>query len=193
MFKDLVAKNRSYRKFYEELKISTDTLVSLVDLARLSASARNMQPLRFLLSNDSSENSKIFQAIAWAGYLDKWSGPKEGERPSAYIVILEDLKCSGGDILTTYDTGIAAQTILLGATEIGLGGCMIGAINHKNIKKSFNLSDEYRIKLIIAIGKPKESVIVEKLEYSEDLRYWRDEQGVHHVPKRDLEDIIIGV
>ncbi|MBM3156597.1 MAG: nitroreductase family protein [Chloroflexi bacterium] len=188
MMKDLIAKNRSYRRFYQEVVIEYETLRQLVDLARLSASAGNMQPLRYILSCDSKQNALIFEQLAWARYLKDWSGPAEGERPSAYVIILEDkqrehpLRC---------DHGIAAQSILLGATEKGLGGCIIGAINKPNLRKALNIPDRYDILLVIALGKPRERVVVEKLEPDGSIKYWRDSAGVHHVPKRALDDIIL--
>lgn len=188
MIRDLIIKNRSYRRFHQEVTIEYETLRQLVDLGRLSASAANMQPLRYILSCDSKKNVLIFQHISWAAYLENWPGPTEGERPSAYIVILEDkqiehpLHC---------DHGIAAQSILLGATEMGLGGCIIGAINKPNLRKALNIPDRYDILLVLALGKPKEKVVVEKLDPDGSIKYWRDSVGIHHVPKRALDDIIL--
>lgn len=186
--KELVAKNRSYRRFHQEVAIEYETLRELVDLARLSASAGNFQPLRYVLSCQPQKNALIFPQLAWAMYLKDWTGPAEGERPSAYIVILEDkqtehpLHC---------DHGIAVQSMLLGATEKGLGGCIIGAINKPNLRKALNIPERYEILLVLALGKPKERVVIEKLEPDGSIKYWRDGAGVHHVPKRVLGDIIL--
>ena len=90
MIRDLILKNRSYRRFYAEVDINLETLREFVDLARLSASARNAQPLRYILSCEPHRNSLIFPYLAWAGYIKGWSGPYDGERPSAYIIILGD-------------------------------------------------------------------------------------------------------
>ena len=124
MFKDMVLKTRSYRRFYEDVAISLETLRELVDLARLSASARNMQPLKYVLCCNRETNAAVFSTLAWAGYLTDWPGPVEGERPSGYIVVLGDTALSQS---FGVDHGIAMQSILLGATEKGLGGCMIGS------------------------------------------------------------------
>lgn len=190
MIRDLIAKNRSYRRFHEDFVIKHDTLRELVDLARLSASAANMQPLRFILSCEAERNALIFANIAWAMYLKDWHGPREGERPSAYIVILEDtqiahpLRC---------DHGIASQSILLGATEKGLGGCIIGSINKPKLREVLKIPEGYEILLVLALGKPKEKVVIEPLQPHGDIKYWRDSGGTHHVPKRALDDIILQV
>jgi nitroreductase len=188
MIRDLILRNRSYRRFYEEVDIKLDTLREIVDLTRLSASARNRQPLKYILSCESKRNSLIFPHLAWAGYLTDWSGPSEGERPSAYIVILGDTEISR---FVNYDAGIAAQSILLGATEKGLGGCMIASIDREGLRKVLDIPPRYEILLVLALGKPKETVVIETVGSSGDTKYWRDGKGVHHVPKRPLDDIII--
>ncbi len=189
MIRDLVIRNRSYRRFYQEVTIERETLSELVDLARLSASAANMQPLKYILSCDPQKNALIFPHLAWAGYLKDWPGPSEGERPSAYILILGDT-----EITRPFgcDHGIAAQSILLGATEKGLGGCIIGAVQRQELGKALEIPPRYEILLVLALGKPKETVVIETVSPNRDIKYWRDSEGIHHVPKRLLDDIIIG-
>ena len=186
--RDLILKNRSYRRFYQEVDIKLETLRELVDLARLSASAANMQPLKYILSCHPEKNSLIFPHLAWVRYLTDWSGPCEGERPSAYIIILGDTEISR---FVDYDAGIAAQSILLGATEKGLGGCMIASIQKEGLRKVLEIPPQYDILLVLALGKPKEKVAIETVGPNGDTKYWRDSKGVHHVPKRPLDDIII--
>jgi nitroreductase len=188
MLRDLVLKNRSYRRFYQEAPISLDTLKELVDLARLSASGGNTQPLKYILSCDPQRNASIFPHLAWAGYLTDWPGPSEGERPSAYIIILGDKTVSQS---FGCDHGIAAQSILLGATEKGLGGCMIGSIRKSELSQVLGIGQHFEILLVIALGKPKETVIIETVGPDGNIKYWRDAEGKHHVPKRRLEDIIL--
>ncbi len=189
MIKDLILKNRSYRRFYQEVTIDLKTLKELIDLARMSASANNKQPLKYILSNEPSKNNLIFSYLAWAGYLSDWPGPAEGERPSAYIIILGDtrLRQSFG-----CDHGIAAQSILLGATEKGFGGCMIGSIHKENLRKALDIPSHYEILLVIALGKPNEKIEIEEVGVDGNIRYWRDKEDKHHVPKRSLEEIIVG-
>jgi len=190
MFQDLVLKNRSYRRFFEEEKITQDTLLKLVDYARLVPSGANKQALRYCLASEESYNDHIFETLGWAGYLKDWQGPVAGERPAAYIILLQD---SSYKMATNFDAGIVAQTILLGATEMGLGGCMIGNIQTEKLKQVLNLAENLEIVLVLALGKPKESVVIETMDEKGDIRYWRDEQQIHHVPKRNLQDIIINL
>ena len=187
MLKDLIFKNRSYRRFHQDGKVEVETLQELVDLARLSPSARNAQPLKYFLSNSPELNDKIFPHLSWAGYLKDWAGPEKGEQPAAYIIVLNDTEISANYFC---DDGIATQSILLGAVEKGLGGCIIGSLNRLQLQRELRLSDNLKIVHIIALGKPKEEVTIEEMKEG-DIKYWRDVQQVHHVPKRDLKDIIV--
>ena len=188
MLKELVVKNRSYRRFDENVPISTATLRELVDVARLCGSGANRQPLKYIVSNTPEKNALIFPHLAWAGYLTDWPGPAAGERPSAYIIMLGDTEIS-----KTFgcDHGIAAQTILLGAAELGLGGCMIASIQLTPLREALQIDERYEIVLVIALGKPKETVVIEAVGAAGDIKYWRDPQGVHHVPKRALAEILL--
>ena len=189
MIADLIKKNRSYRRFYQDRVLDIGTLIDLVDLARLSASAANLQPLRYILSVDSQKNLDIYSCLAWAAYLKDWNGPKDGERPSGYIIILSDSEKANDYV--GYDCGIASQSILLGAIEKGLAGCMIASIKRQQLRSLLNIDDRFKILLVIAIGEPKEEVVIESVNSDNNIRYWRDSGGVHHVPKRNLKDIII--
>jgi nitroreductase len=189
MIRDLIKKTRSYRRFHQEVAIELETLRELVDLARLSAAAGNLQPLKYMLSNDPARNGKIFQHLAWAGYLKDWPGPGEGEQPAAYIIVLGD---TGIAKSFGCDHGIACQNILLGAVEKGLGGCIIGSINREKLRKDLEIAEHLEILLVVALGKPKETVVLETVGADGDIKYWRDRDEIHHVPKRSLEDIIVG-
>ena len=188
MLKDLILKNRSYRRFREHAAVDLETLRELVDLVRLSASAANLQPLKYILSREPTKNALIFPHLAWAGYLEDWAGPAEGERPAAYIIILGDTAITRRFYC---DHGIAAQSILLGATEKGLGGCIIASIKRDELQVALQIPDRFEILLVLALGRPKEDVVLETLGPTGDIKYWRDADGVHHVPKRALDDIII--
>ena len=157
-------------------------------MARFSASAANLQPLKYIISCSPQKNSLIFPHLSWAGYLKDWPGPCEGERPSAYIVILGDTKIQKA---FECDHGIAAQSILLGAIEKGLGGCIIGSIDRQGLKSALKLSVHYKILLVLALGEPKETVMLEEVKSTGDIKYWRNGEGRHHVPKRRLDEIII--
>ncbi len=185
--KDLVKRTRSYRRF-EQDPLSRETLSGLVDLARLSASGANRQPLKFVLSYEEPKNGKIFPCIAWAGYLKDWPGPKEGERPKGYIVLLGDRSVARNAGL---DPGIAAQSIVLGAMEKGIGACMIGSIDKTRLARDLLIPDQYDILLIIALGVPGEEVVLEEVGPDGNIKYFRDDSDVHHVPKRALDDVIL--
>lgn len=188
MIEELIRKNRSYRRFHQNEPVSSETLHALVKLARLSASGANLQPLKYILSSDPEVNASIFPHTRWAGYLEGWAGPAEGERPAAYIVILGDT-----EIRSSFgcDHGIAAQSIMLGATERGLGGCMLGAIDRDGLRQTLDVPKRYEILLVLALGKPKETVVLEDAGPAGDIKYYRDAGGVHHVPKRPLDELIL--
>jgi nitroreductase len=188
MIKDLITRNRSYRRFQEDKPVSEKALLDLVELARLSPSGGNKQPLKFFLSRDPETNDRIFPLLAWAAYLKDWPGPDPGERPAAYIIVLGDNNISNS---FGCDHGIAAQSIMLGAIEKGLGGCIIASVQKAKLKQILNLAENLEILLVLALGQPKETVVVDQLNKEGDIRYWRDEQGIHHVPKRSLEELII--
>lgn len=188
MIKDLILKNRSYRRFYESVTIGSNQLREMVDNARLSASGRNIQSLKYILSNTPELNEKIFPCLAWAGYLKEWNGPEVGERPSAYIIMVNDKEISESFF---WDHGIAVQSILLTATEQELGGCIIASVNKEKLRYELNIDSRYDIIQVIALGKPKEIVKIESVPADGSIKYWRDEHSIHHVPKRNLEDIIL--
>ena len=188
MLQELVRRNRSYRRF-RPVEVSPDTLRELVELARLSASGANRQPLKYILSAEPDRNAAIFPHLRWAGYLTDWDGPAEGERPSAYILLLGDHEVAGA---FGVDPGIAAQSILLGAVEKGLGGCIIASVDRDAVRRALDIPDRYEILFVLALGRPGEEVRVEEVGADGDIRYWRDTEGVHHVPKRALDELIVG-
>jgi len=187
MIQDLILKNRSYRRFYQDHKISIEELTELVNLARLSPSGKNLQPLKYFLSVDDVTNEKIFSTLAWAGYLKDWDGPEEGEKPSGYIIILGDTRLTKNFMC---DHGIVSQSMLLGAVEKGLGGCIFGSIKREKLKELLKIENHFEVLLVIAIGKPKEKVVIEKV-IDNNIKYFRDENQTHYVPKRNLKEIII--
>lgn len=188
-FKELVLQTRSYRRFDQATPVSLDTLRELVDLARQTASGSNIQPLKYVLSAGPATNARIFPHTRWAGYLKDWPGPAEGERPAAYVVMLGDTELRRE---FDRDLGIAAQTIMLAATERGLGGCMIGSINREQLRAILEIPDRYKILLVLALGKPAETVVLEPAGPDGDIHYYRDKDSIHHVPKRSLAEIIAG-
>ena len=182
MLKDIVKKARTYRRFKQD-KISMEQLEELVDLARFAPSGANSQPIRYILINDEKMCDKIFPSISWAGALKNWDGPVDGEKPVAYIMLVSETPA-------TINTGIAAQTIVLGAMEQGIGACMIGALKREQAAEAVNLAN-YKIELLIALGYPGETVVVDDVKQGSKLAYYRDNEDIHHVPKIILDDMII--
>jgi len=188
MLKDLISRNRSYRRYHQNVPIDLATLRELLELARLTPSAGNRQPLKYVLSCGPSSNDLIFQHLTWAVYLKSWPGPAAGERPSAYIILLGDRTLAPE---FGYDAGIAAQSLLLGAVERGLGGCIIGFVNRERLKTALDLPEHLEILLVLALGRPAEEVVIETMGPDRRIEYWRDEKGTHHVPKRSLDELIL--
>lgn len=186
--KDLVYRNRSYRRFQENHRISLESLRELVDLGRMSACSANLQPLKYILSSDPEVNAKLFPHLRWAKKIPNWEGPADGEKPSAYIVILGDKGISQS---FGQDHGIAAQSMMLGAAEAGLGGCMIANIDRAGLREALKIDGRFEVLLVLALGHPAETVVVDELGLEADPGYWRDEKQVHHVPKRLLSDVIL--
>ena len=190
-FTQLVDRNRSYRRFREDRIIPEATLRELVDLARHCPSGMNSQPLKYVLCCGAEINAKVFATVSWAGSLPDWDGPEPGERPAGYIVVLTDKEIKPSTALL--DVGIASQTILLGAVEKGLGGCMLGSMKTIPLARTLDLDDRYEISLVIALGEPVETVVLEDAAPGASVKYYREPDGTHHVPKRTAEQIIVGV
>ncbi len=191
MIRDLVRAARTVRRYREEAALGADFLEQLVDLARLCGSARNAQALKYMLVTEPHLRQMVFPHLAWAGYLPDWSGPAEGERPAAYIVCLLDRELlKGPETEAHFDLGIATQSMLLGAAEQGVMGCRIGAFSAQ-LKEALRLPERYKPLLVLAVGYPAEEVLLEEVGPDGNIRYWRDRQGRHHVPKRSLAEVLI--
>ncbi len=187
-FRELVTRSRSIRRFDESAEVSAETLGDLVELACYVPSAANRQPLRYLSATGGEMLDKIFPCLKWAGYLEEWPGPQPGERPSAALVVLcRDEEVAGA----ACDSGIAAQTILLGAAERSLGGCIVAAIDRERLARSLGIPVGWTVLMVIAIGKPAETVVIDQIEPGGDIRYWRDQHGIHHVPKRRVDEVLV--
>ena len=192
MFRDLVIKNRSYRGYNEERKISREELLELIDLTRYAASSVNAQPLKYYPACEKEDLDRIQPLTGWAKALPQEKLPHEGMCPTAFIIICQDTDINPNLGRYLKDCGIVAQTILLGAVEKGLGGIMIGSFNPDRVKEALNLADNLHPLLIVALGEPKEEIVIKEIENGESIKYYRDENDVHYVPKRKLKDIIIG-
>jgi nitroreductase len=189
-FEQLIVMNRSYRRFDHSRPVDTATLRYLVDIARRTPSVANRQPLKYILQNESGACATLFAHLKWAGALKGWGGPAENERPTAYIIVVGDKAISTS---VGCDLGIACQSMLLAAAERGLGGCMLGAIDRDAIRRDFKIPDAYDVHLVVALGVPAETCVLEDTKPGGDITYYRDAQSVHHVPKRSLEEILLNL
>ena len=186
---DLFRENRSYRRFLENERVSPDLIIDWVNNARLAACSRNIQAQRYRIITDKDTCAKVFPQLTWAAALKDWSGPKEGERPAAYVLIGRDSRLPG---LADLDTGIAAEALRISAIAAGYGSCLLASINKRAIIEQCDLPDWYQLDLVLALGNPAETVIIDELAQGQnDLDYYRDDMDNHHVPKRNLEDLLI--
>ena len=188
MLCDLVRRCRTCRRYRADRPVTTAVLRELVDIARLTASAANKQPLRYLLSCTPERNARIFPHLRWASYWTDWGGPAPAERPAAYVIILGDREASPQ---VRWDDAIAAYTLMLGAAERGLGACIFASIARDELRAALAICERYEILLAVALGEPVETVVIDAIGPDGDIRYWRDAEQVHHVPKRRLDDIIV--
>jgi len=192
MLKELVLKNRSYRGYDSARKVTREELLQLVDLTRYTASSANKQPLKYHIAYEEAEVNKIQALTKWAAVLPKLNLPYEGTCPTAFIVICHDTQVNPNMNVFRPDIGIAAQTMLLAATEMGLGGCMIGNFPKEEMKALLNPGEAIEPVLVVAIGKPNEEIVLTDVGEDGNTAYYRDETGrIHYVPKRALEDILI--
>lgn len=194
---NLVASCRSFRRFDEGRRVPEEFLLELVDMARLCANGANRQLLRFRVVSDPTACGAVFAELAWAGYFKDWAGPAAGERPTGYVVIAAERSAAGKSTapIVEVDCGIAAQTMMLAARSAApsYAGCMLKAFTPRLIDVLGLDAERYELKLVCAFGLPAEEVRLEPLSASPDgsIKYWRDDAGVHHVPKRSLEDVLI--
>jgi len=188
-FLKLLEKNRTYRKFDQQRSLSEEKLLQLIEYARRCASGGNAQPLRYRLVHQSDELAATFSTLKWAAALPDWERPEEGERPAAYIVILKDTQTK--DLASLTDAGIAMQSILLGASDMGYGGCIIASVDKDKLRKNLNIPERYEILFVVALGVPAERVQLEEADFGDKLDYYRDSDEVHHVPKLRLDELIV--
>ena len=191
MIKDLIKKNRSVRGYDNSRDVTIEELREMVDCARLSASSVNMQPLKYILVNTVDGKARVLKQVSFAAKLSTLKLPHRGSEPMAYIVICQDEQISKSETGFLRDVGIAAQSITLAATELGLGACMLGYFSPDKLRQALDLSENLKPQLVISLGKSVEDVRIVEIEEGESTDYYRDEAGIHYVPKRKLDDVII--
>ncbi len=184
----LARTTRSFRRFRENFPVTRDLMTQWVDNARVTASRCNLQPLKYHLVTDKQECAQVFSTCVWARYLSDWDGPKEGERPTGYIILCNDTTLSSSN-LSHFDAGIAAQTIMLASVEEGFGGCMIMSFAKDKLKEELSIPEHLDPLLVLALGRPIEDVRMVDMEDG-SVEYYRDENQTHFVPKRSLEEIL---
>lgn len=189
-FRDLVENNRSYRGFDESYTFTKEQMEDFVDLTRYTASSVNAQPLKYYIAYEKDEVELIRPMTRWARALPELDLPHKNHHATGFIIICQDTDISSNLARYQKDIGIVAQTILLSAVEQGLGGCMIGNFTPSEVKEKLNLADNLAPMLIVALGKPDEKIVITDI-VDDQINYYRDENDVHYVPKRNLKDIII--
>jgi len=187
-FRDLVIRCRSCRRFDGGAPVDKEAVGNLVTIASCLPSVRNLQPLRYIALTERAECEAIFPLLGWAGYLEEWPGPQEGERPTAYLVMLNDTSIAAD---SSCDSGIAAGAILLGATAAGYGGCIVGSVQKDSLRQQLCIPAQYQILMVIALGQPAETIVIDKIGEGESIRYYRDHNDIHHVPKREAADVLL--
>ena len=190
MIKDLVTIARSYRRYDQSCPLTESELRGLVDIARISNSGTNLQPFKYRIVWEQPLLDQLFAITKWGARYKNYSGPAQGEQPTGYIVI-----CCDTDIrpaaASSLDTGIVAELLVLAAAEAGLGSCMIGNFSREKCRELLHLPEKIEPLLVVAFGKPNDTIVLEEIDNGESTDYYRDEKGVHHVPKRKLEDILL--
>ena len=192
--KDLLLRNRSVRAFRQDMRLTEAELRELVDLTRLCPSSGNMQPLKYRIVTAGDELRAMAPCLRWGGILRTPKLPPEGQGPTAYIVIVHDLRESPKPEAFLRDVGLCAHTLLLGAAEKGFSGCMLGAFRADGVSEALGLEDHQVPALVVALGKSAETICLEDAPpglVSHDRCYWRDERNIHHVWKRPLEELLV--
>lgn len=191
MLSELVKKNRSYRGYDESFLFTKEMLEELVDITRFTPSSVNMQPFKYHIAYEKEEVALIQSMTKWAAALPEMQLPHPGKMPTGFVIICQDLEINPNAGRYSTDLGIVAQTLLLYAVEKGLGGCMIGNFKAEEVKEKLSLSENLHPMLIIALGKPDENVILTDIPENGSIKYYRDENDNHYVPKRKLKDILV--
>jgi nitroreductase len=185
---EAIIKRRSIRKFCQK-PVSLNILKELVKAASLAPSAANLQPLKYMIIIDANFREMVFDSLKWAAYIFPEGNPGKEEKPVAYIIVVVD------ETIEKYpaerDVGCAVENMLLLACSKNIGTCWLGAFDKEKLSTALDLPTCYRVDSVIALGYPKEESCIEK--WQADVKYFKDESGKMHVPKRNIEDIIIKI
>ncbi len=184
---EVIQNRRTVRRF-AQTPLSAVQLRDYVDAARLAPSGANLQPLKYVIVQSKEMVNRMFEHVRWAAYIAPEGTPEAGERPTAYIAQIADLeiKKSGYEL----DAGAAMENILLAAEEDGVGACWMGAIDYAEISKMLGLKETEKLIGVAALGVKAEQPVEEA--WQGDVKYYKDETGTLHVPKRPLDEVILG-
>jgi len=158
--------------------------MDIVDAARFAPSARNLQPLEYIVIDSSGPTEEMFRCMGFGGD----TGRLEGKEPAAYIVVLINKNVPSN--WCKHDSGMAIQNMMLAAWSKGIASCVLARINRDAIRKLLGVPDCYEIDLVITLGYPAEESVTEDVGKEDDTAYSRDSKGVLHIPKKRLEDIM---
>ena len=183
---DAIKQRRTIRKFTQQ-PVDTQLLMKFVDAARVCPSAANIQPLRYKIVNDPITCDSIFPCLRWAGYLPNGT-PEKNERPTAYIVVTQDMSVKPTE--SSYDAGAAMMAMTLCAQEEGIGHCWIGSIDRKQLASVLDLPENLQIILVLALGYGAQESVEDTVNNG-NIRYRLDSDNILHVPKLSLEDILL--
>ncbi len=189
MLHDIISEARSIRRFDMSKPVSKETLTEFVDSLRFIPASCNFQALKYLIITDKDGCRFMRENTRWAALLPEYNGPADDESPTAYMIICHDTLITENETMYLKDVGIAAQTVNLLAREKGIGCCMIGSFNISGVSEYFNLPENIKPKLTLALGYPDEFPVCE--DEAGSVAYYRDENNIHHVPKRKSKDLII--
>ena len=185
VYKAIISR-RTIRRFKQK-PIHKSILKRLINAARLSPSAANLQPLEFIVITDKAICAGVFPHLRWAGFITPSGTPPPGQRPVAYIAVLVNKK-KAQPKYASYDVGAAVENILLAAWELNIGSCWMQAINRGKLKEILNISEDFRLDSLISLGYRAETPVVE--EFRASVKYWKDKQGILHVTKRSIKQVL---
>lgn len=185
-FNDLVKQRRTIRRF-QQTPIAPELLGQLIDAARLAPSGSNLQPCEFIVVNKSETVAQLFLHTRWAGYLPPEQGfPPPDQRPVVFVVVLlnREIRATGGE----HDVAAAVMNMMYLALENGIGSCWIGSVDRKAVRALLQIPEKLEIDSVLALGYPDETPIIEKM--TDSVKYYKDNQGRLHVPKRSLDQVL---
>lgn len=182
----LLKKNRSYRGYDNSWKVPVSVLEKMVEVTQWVPTGKNQQAFRFKFVTEESEVRTVTENVKMGALLPELHLPMPGTEPPAYIIVCTTVpECKRVQV----DAGIAVQSMLLKAVEMGYNGLIIAAFNAKKLTEAFALP--YPPVLVLAVGKGAEKIEMTEISADESHNYYRDENGTHFVPKVRWQELVI--